>query len=514
VSAKFYLTTAIDYVNAKPHLGHAYEKVAADCIVRARRAMGEDVLFVIGTDEHSTNVEKAAGEAGLSAQEYTDRMEKEFRAVYERLNISFDDFIRTSEPRHHAAVHEILRRVRDRGWITTDTYTGWYCDGCEAYYTEKDLVDGTCPNHKTKPRWVEEENFFFKMSAFQDRLLEHYREHPEFIRPQTRRNEIVAFVEGGLNDISISRAKGGWGVPFPDDPDHVVYVWFDALTNYLSAVGLGTDEEKLAKWWPADVHVVGKDITRFHCVIWPAMLMAAEIELPRCVFGHGFIYQRGEKMSKSLGNIVNPVDVVETTGADALRYFLLREIVFGNDGDFTWEAFIGRYNADLANDLGNLTKRTTDMTAKFLEGGVPAGAGATDRTGLAAFAVDVRERAVAAYRDCDLSGALSAIWDLVRRANQAVQEAKPWEIAKDEARRDELADVLAELLEAVRFVAHLAQPALPERTSVVRERLGRADESGLWETALEWNAAAGWKVVPAEPVFPRIQPAAPPAEVA
>jgi methionyl-tRNA synthetase len=358
---------------------------------------------------------------------------------------------------------------------------------------------------------VEEENWFFRMSAFRDRLLAHYREHPEFVRPATRRNEIVAFVEGGLNDVSISREKGGWGIPFPDDPRHVVYVWFDALTNYLSAVGLGTDDAKLAKWWPADVHVVGKDITRFHCVIWPAMLMAAGIELPRCVFGHGFIHHRGTKMSKSLGNIVNPVDVVERTGADALRYFLLREIVFGNDGDFTWDAFVSRYNADLANDFGNLAKRTTDMTARFLRGTIPAGAGAGDRTGLRAFADDVARRAAASYRDFDLSGALVAIWELVRRANQVVEATRPWEIAKDGARRGELADVLAELLEAVRIVAHLAEPALPDSAPEVRARLGRGAEPGLWESALVWHANRGWTVSPGEPVFPRI--AAAPAEV-
>jgi methionyl-tRNA synthetase len=502
--AKFYLTTAIDYVNAKPHLGHAYEKVAADCIVRARRAMGEDALFVIGADEHSTNVGKAAAEAGLSPQEYTDRMEKEFRDVYARLNVAYDDFIRTSQPRHHAAVNEIVRRVRENGWITTDQYTGWYCDGCEAYYPEKDLTDGQCPNHGTKPRWVEEDNYFFKLSEFGDRLLEHYRAHPSFIRPSARLNEIVAFVEGGLNDLSISRAKRGWGIPFPDDHEHVVYVWFDALTNYISAVGFGTDDEKFAKWWPADVHIVGKDITRFHCVIWPAMLMAAGVELPESVFGHGFIYQRGTKMSKSLGNIVNPVDVVEVTGADALRYFLLREIIFGSDGDFTWDAFIARYNSALANDLGNLVKRTTDMTSKFLAGEIPTGAGAGDRTGLAGVAAEVCERAVAAYRDFDLAGALTAVWDLVRRANQAVEETKPWVLAKDEARRDELADVLAELLEAVRIVAQLSQPAIPDRSRAIRDRLGRSGESSEWATALRWNAAAGWKVAPGDPVFPRI----------
>jgi methionyl-tRNA synthetase len=278
----------------------------------------------MGNDEHSTNVEKSANAEGLEPQAYADGMEAAFRQAWERLDISFDDFIRTSQPRHHAAVTEILRRVQQRGIIRKDRYAGWYCDGCEAFYTEKDLVDGKCPNHATVPRWVEEENYFFRLSEFQGPLLDHIRANPDFIRPATRRNEIVAFLESGLQDLSVSRPGGRWGIPFPDDPAHVVYVWFDALTNYASAVGFGTDDERFARWWPADLHVVGKDITRFHCVIWPAMLMAAGLELPQCVFGHGFIYHSGTKMSKSLGNIVNPLDVVEVTGADPLRFFLLR----------------------------------------------------------------------------------------------------------------------------------------------------------------------------------------------
>ncbi len=398
MSRKFYVTTAIDYVNSKPHLGTAYEKIAADCIARARRLSGDDVLFVMGNDEHSVNVEKAARAAGQTPREYTDRMEAEFRTAWKRLDVSFDDFIRTSEPRHHAAVQEILRRVRDRGFITKSKYAGWYCEGCEAFYTEKDLVDGKCPNHGTVPKWLEEENWFFKLSSFRDRLLAHITENADFIRPATRRNEIVAFLEGGLEDLSISRAGLTWGIPFPDDPGHVVYVWFDALTNYISAAGFATDDAKFAKWWPADCHIVGKDITRFHCVIWPAMLMAADLPVPRSVFGHGFIYHSGVKMSKSLGNIVNPLDVVDVTGADPLRYFLLREIPFGKDGDFTWDAFLGRYNADLANDLGNLVKRTVDMTVKFAGGAI---AGGKDRDAAGELAGFVAARVPAILRAYD-----------------------------------------------------------------------------------------------------------------
>jgi methionyl-tRNA synthetase len=448
-------------------------------------------------------VEKAARAEGLAPGEYCDRMERIFRDAWARLDISYDDFIRTTEPRHGKAVHEILRRVRANGWIRRDKYAGLYCDGCETFYTEKDLVDGKCPNHGTTPRWVEEENWFFRLSAFGGRLLEHLQAHPDFVRPETRRNEIVAFLQAGLEDISISRAGVTWGIPFPDDPSHVVYVWFDALTNYLSAAGFGTDPEKLAKWWPADLHIVGKDITRFHCIIWPAMLLAADLPLPRSVFGHGFIYHSGTKMSKSLGNIVNPLDVVERTGADALRYFLLREITWGKDGDFSWDAFIGRTNADLADDLGNLVKRTTDMVGKFLGGTVPAGHGA-DRTGLREAAEQTARDAAAAYEGGDLSGALAVVWTLVRRANQAIEKAKPWVIARDAARGGELADVLAELLEAIRIVAELAEPAIPSKAHAILAQLGRPETSAPWSESCAWEARRAWSVIAGPPLFPRI----------
>ena len=502
---KLYVTTAIDYVNSRPHVGTAYEKIAADCIARAHRRLGFDVLFVMGNDEHSTNVDKAARAEGLSPAEYCDRMEGVFRETWHRLDISYDDFVRTTQPRHHAAVSELVRRVRANGWIRRDKYAGLYCEGCEAFYTEKDLVDGKCPNHGTTPRWVEEENWFFRLSAFRDRLLQHVQAHPDFVRPATRRNEIIAFLEAGLEDISISRAGVTWGIPFPDDPAHVVYVWFDALTNYLSAAGFGTDEAKLAKWWPADLHVVGKDITRFHCIIWPAMLMAADVPLPASIFGHGFIYHSGAKMSKSLGNIVNPLDVVDVTGADALRYFLLREITWGKDGDFTWDGFIARTNADLANDLGNLLKRTTDMTAKFVSGQVAAGAGRANRTGLREASESTLREVMAAYEALDLSGALGALWSLVRRANQAIQESKPWEVAKDAGRRAELTDLLAELLEAIRIVGELAEPAIPSKARAIRAQLGLAESDGSpWSGACQWNPGRGWRVATGGPLFPRI----------
>jgi methionyl-tRNA synthetase len=505
LSKKFYLTTAIDYVNSKPHLGTAYEKVAADCIARSRRLLGEDVLFVMGNDEHSVNVEKSARAAGLAPKEYTDRMEAEFRIAWKKLDISFDDFIRTTEPRHTASVHELLRRVAANGYITRAKYSGWYCEGCEAFYTEKDLIDGKCPNHKTVPRWVEEENYFFKLSQFRDRLLEHIRSHPDFIRPQTRKNEIVAFLESGLEDLSISRAGLSWGIPFPDDPKHVVYVWFDALTNYISAAGFGTDEARFRKWWPADCHIVGKDITRFHCVIWPAMLMAADIELPRSVFGHGFIYHSGVKMSKSLGNIVNPLDVVNVTGADPLRYFLLREITFGKDGEFSWDSFLGRYHADLANDLGNLVKRTVDMTVKFC-GGVleeDSPAPATELRALVAERVSTIPRA---YESFQLSEALVQTWELVRRANGVIESTKPWELAKTPSGRPKLLAVLSELLETIRIVAHLLEPVIPKSSREILAHVGVAAKPGeTWATTTVWRDKRAWRVESHPPLFPRIE---------
>ena len=512
MAGKFYLTTAIDYVNGVPHLGHAYEKVTADCIARSRRAMGQDVCFLIGNDEHGVKMEKSAAAEGVTPQEYVDRMAEIFRSTYDKLLVEPDIFIRTSEARHHAAVKEMIRRVREAGYIHRSKYEGWYCEGCEAFYTEKDLTDGKCPNHGTEPRWVEEENWFFRLSDFRERLLEHIRENPEFIRPASRRNEVVAFLESGLEDLSISRQGVKWGIPFPDDPSSVVYVWFDALTNYASGIGFGTDEETFRRWWPCDVHIVGKDITRFHCVIWPAMLMAAGVELPKSVFGHGFIYQSGTKMSKSLGNIVNPLDVIEVTGPDALRYFLIREMTYGKDGDFSWDAFIARYNADLANDLGNLAKRTTDMVAKFLDGRIEAGAGRAD-TGLRVATEAAVAEASAAFEAFDLSRALSEVWALVRRGNQVIQETKPWELARDESRREELVGVLSDLLETLRIVSELAEPAIPGKAPVLRERLGLPPESaGPWSTSAAWRDRPAWNVAPGDPVFPRIDRKEEPAE--
>jgi methionyl-tRNA synthetase len=460
MSKTYYITTAIDYVNSLPHIGTAYEKITADCIARAKRLLGYDVRFCMGTDEHSINVKKRAIEDGLTPREYCDGMVPQFEAIWRKLSITYDDFIRTTDDRHKTAVTELFRRIQAKGDIEIAHYNGWYCEGCEAFIQEKDLVDGKCANHMREPTWIEEQNYFFKLSRYAQPLLDLIHEDPDFIRPESRRNEIIRLIEGGLDDISVSRSGFDWGIPLPDDPDHVVYVWFDALINYISSLGFGGEDTTLMdKYWPADLHVIGKDITRFHCVIWPAMLMSGGVKPPKSVFGHGFIYHRGEKMSKSLGNVVSPLDVADKFGPDPLRYFLLREVVYGQDGDFTFERFVDRYNSDLANDLGNLVSRTISMIGKYFDGILPEDAELTE-DGVTRGFDDVAGQWMDKIERYDLSGACDTAWDLIRAANRRIEVTAPWVLAK-EGRTSELANVLYDLATVIGRAAVLLYPFVP-----------------------------------------------------
>lgn len=500
----FYITTAIDYVNSRPHLGTAYEKITADIIARYKRLAGVPTWFLMGNDEHSQNVFRRAKEQGLDPKAYCDQMEGEFREVWKRLDIAFDDFIRTTEDRHRVAVTALVERIQAAGDIYEGHYEGWYCNSCEAFKQEKDLVDGACPTHRTKPDWIREKNYFFRLSKYQQALRDHYARHPEALEPEVRRNEILNVIEGGLEDISISRAGQAWGIPLPFDPSSVVYVWFDALINYISALGYGRDERLFEQWWPASLHVIGKDITRFHCVIWPAMLMSAGVAVPRQVFGHGFVYFKGEKMSKSLGTIVDPLDAASKFGPDPLRLYLVREFAYGQDGDFSWERFEERYNSDLANNFGNLVSRIATMADKYCQGRLPQPGAPAGRLAQSA------ETAVASYRAAmdrfALQDGMAAAYGLIDAANLYITETEPWKLAKDEANAARVSQILYEVAEAVRIAAILLLPAMPSSAAEILRRVGspKAGPDHRLDDA-EWNGAGDRSTLKGEAMWPRIQ---------
>jgi len=504
VSDSFYITTPIYYVNDMPHIGHIYTTVMADALARYHRLLGHQVYFLTGTDEHGQKIEKAAKDQGIEPIELADRVVARYHDLWKLLDISHDDFIRTSQPRHQQAVAEIIARITAAGDIYKGEYEGWYDARDEAFVPDSQVKDGVDTESGNTVERLSEESYFFKLSAFQERLLEWYRANPDCIRPKSRYNEVVRFVEGGLKDLSISRTSITWGVPYPGDEKHVVYVWLDALTNYISALGFGGDDDALYRsFWPAQMHLVGKDILRFHCVYWPAFLMSAGLPLPTQVFGHGWWLQDDAKMSKSVGNVVRPDHLIDRFGADALRYFVAREMSFGQDANFSDEAFLERFNADLANALGNTASRTTAMTTRYLDGKVPAPTSDGPVPEAAAAAVTGFTERMDALEP---ARALEAAWQLLSTINVFLQEKQPWNLAKQgDDGRAELEKVLYAALEGLRIASILAEPFMPTIAAQLRAQLGVADRPIDLAGAVEWGGlAAGATLGDAKPLFPRV----------
>jgi methionyl-tRNA synthetase len=507
-SRKFYVTTAISYPNGPPHIGHAYEALATDAIARFKRLDGYDVYFLTGTDEHGIKMVQTAGREGVKPRELADRNVPRFQEMVKALGCSNDRFIRTTEPAHYRASQEIWRRMAANGDIYKDTYAGWYSVRDEAYYdeSETEVRDGVRYGPQGTPvEWVEEESYFFRLSAYGDRLLKLYDEQPDFIGPNERRNEVASFVRGGLKDLSISRTTFDWGVPVPDDPKHVMYVWVDALTNYLTGAGFPDDAERLARTWPADLHVIGKDIVRFHAVYWPAFLMSAGLALPKRIYGHGFLFNRGEKMSKSVGNVVDPFSLIAAYGVDQLRYFFLREVPFGQDGNYSVEGMLTRINADLANDLGNLAQRSLSMINRNLDGVLPEPGTFTeeDRTILAS-AEGMLETCRTAFDGQQIHHALNAIWTVVADANRYFAGQEPWKLRKSDPAR--MATVLYVTAEVLRSIAILAQPVTPTAAGKLLGLLGVPEAARRFVHLGAANRLKGGARLPApEPIFPRLE---------
>lgn len=495
-------------MNDVPHIGHAYTTVAADFIARYHRLAGEKVFFLTGTDEHGQKIAQAAEANGVEPQAWCDAMIPRWKRVWEQLEISYDDFIRTTEARHTEPVQALVQRLYDQGDIYLDTYQGPYCVACEAFYQPGEIVDDLCPIHERPVQWIEEENYFFRLSAYADRLLQLYAERPEFVQPDIRLAEVVSFVKGGLQDLSISRTSFAWGVPIPWDPKHVMYVWLDALQNYTTAVGYLSDPERFDRTWPADYHLIGKDILRQHAVIWPAVLMAAGLELPSTVFAHGFLTVGGKKMSKTNLTGISPHLLLETFGSDGYRYHFLREGTFGHDASFSWEAMVARYNADLANDLGNLVSRSLAMTTNYFDAVVPEPGEDTEvEVRLRDAAQQAARRLDTGVRSLDLAGALTGVLELVRATNHYIDACTPWALAKQPDQRDRLATVLHTVCEAIRQISILVSPAMPAASRRIREQLGvdPVDDRPLAESLPAGRSLVGTTVHRGKSIFPRIE---------
>ncbi|SMC72076.1 methionine--tRNA ligase [Sporomusa malonica] len=505
----FYITTPIYYPSDRLHIGHAYCTTVADTIARYKRLAGFDVFFLTGSDEHGQKIQRKAEETNTTPQAYVDKIVASFKHLWEKLNISHDDFIRTTEQRHHELVQAVFQKIYDQGDIYKAEYEGWYCTPCETFWLERQLTDGKCPDCGRPVEIVKEESYFFRMSKYQERLLTYIEENPEFIQPTSRRNEMINFIKGGLEDLCVSRTTFDWGIPVPFDTKHVVYVWFDALTNYITAAGYLDDREKFAKYWPADIHLVGKEIVRFHSIIWPVILMALDAPLPKMVYGHGWLVVEGDKMSKSKGNVIDPLALIDEFGPDAIRYFLLREITLGLDGNFSRDALINRINADLANDLGNLLHRSLSMIGRF-NGGVIEAPGETEAIDLEL--IELARSTAAQYEKHmehqDINAALKDMWALIGRTNKYIDETGPWALAKDPAKKSRLNTVLYNLAEVLRIVAILISPFMPVTAPKVWSQLGLTTDFAsvtLGEAQAWGRLAAGTTVAKPEPIFPRIE---------